>query len=292
MRRYLSLYAYAWGDHCVGETVYAGVSMPPSSSPGVAASPAALGPPLDVFDYHAQPKVAVRCPLCGAENASTPAVDRFGYKIGVSACACGLRYLNPRLTLAGYGAFYESGAYRRMAAARRYHPPAEHARDKRVQGETIAGYLRYAGIQGAQRFLDAGGSDGVVTTHLARTLALSSVTIWDPAIAELRQARTYGYATFQGTLEHSPPPGLIGPFDGILCGQTIEHLCEPLVALHTLRTLGTGWLWIDRIQTVLKIDHPLYWTDTSLRLALTKTGWIPRRACHMRKRGQTGYLCD
>ena len=271
------------GDH---------MALPADSAGAGGLNTTAPVPPTHLFDYDAQLTIHVLCPVCQTDNPSESAFDRLGYRIGVSRCTCGLQYLNPRMTLEGYYEFYKSGTYRRLAEAHYSTTPEQHARGKRRQGEDIAIRLRMTGVHEVKHLLDAGGSDGVVTAHVLRTVPCTRVTIWDPAPTELALARQRGYQTVQGMLE-ARPSYLVGAFDGIICGQTIEHLCTPLIALRSLRELGTGWLWVDMLTGCpWKIDHPLYWTDASLRLAFEKTGWTPRAIFKMSKRGQTGYLCD
>ncbi len=71
------------------------------------------------YDYAAQPSLAVeRCNLC--ESTAFVVLthsDRYGYPAQAHACrACGLVFLNPRMTADAYGRFYD-GVYRPLVSA-------------------------------------------------------------------------------------------------------------------------------------------------------------------------------
>src|SRR3990167_5003806 len=125
---------------------------------------------VDLFDYAAQPVMEIVCPLCGTDNPSSPQTDRYGYAIGLSACRCGLTYLNPRMSAARYVTFYQT-AYRPLAS--RFcqidttGPVADRA--GRHRGRLIGRALAESGIR-AMALLDVGGGSGVVTREIAAAL--------------------------------------------------------------------------------------------------------------------------
>ena len=222
-----------------------------------------------VFDYAAQPKEPIICPLCGTDNPREPKVDRYGFAIGLSTCACGLSYLNPRMTLEAYADFYATGAYRRLVQARfPYVTEAFRAAHHDYYAGGLALWLKDRGP--VTHLLDAGGGTGLVGERVGRRLQAQTVTVLDPSRGELAQAAARGLRTIEAPLERIPN---CGPFDAIVCAQTLDHLCDPLAALRGLRRVGTGWLWVDIVTSHWKIDHPLYWTAPSLGRALRLTGW-------------------
>lgn len=239
------------------------------------------------FDYAALPKVAVAaCPVCGTANPSTPALDRMGFPIGVSACACSLLYLNPRLSAEAYQAFYRE-TYRALLwqqYGERCVEPADHTRER---GRMIGALLRYDGAT-AGTLLDVGGGTGALAQGLRDSLPGATITILDPNEDELRQARAIGFATIPGVLEARPL--IETPFDLLVCARTADHWLEPLAALRALRAslAPHGRFYLDIVDArrwrarqplhAFKIDHPLYWTPTSLRRALALTGWAIRRS--------------
>lgn len=222
-----------------------------------------------LFDYAAQPKDPTACPVCGTWNPSAPRTDRYGYAVGWSACACGLGYLNPRMTAAGYRALYQ-GPYRRLFAAWRdvSYPAEQLERHQRVWGAGLGWRLKQWGVRGGSLF-DVGGSTGAVAQGIGQVLKLSRVTVLDPSGPELERARAKGYETIQADAEEMPP---VAPHDLVICTQTLDHLREPLTVLRWLRGCGTR-LWVDIALSAIKIDHPCVWNPSSLKRALFVSGW-------------------
>lgn len=223
-----------------------------------------------VFDYDAQPKTPIDCPLCSRTNTSHPAIDRFGYQLGVSACPCGLTYVNPRLSSEAYARF-AADIYRPLLDAymtgKPQWTPAQQQDDQRAYGSTLAKSLPRTFTQ---HLLDAGGGTGLVARAFGRA---GQITVLDPDPKALAQAE--GCRTIVGSLDH--PPAIDQTFDGILLCRTIEHLCDPLTALRWLRKHGTGWLWVDAVDCGWKVDHPLYWTPKALAKACREAGWTKQR---------------
>jgi hypothetical protein len=244
-----------------------------------------------VFNYTVQPKEFVNCPLCGRDNRSVGESDRYGFYVGVSACVCGLTYLNPRMSSEQYAQFYAEGTYRRLVKALR---PSDASGDQlmllqRAYGSRIAKALKAARVKTAVDVLDAGGGDGSVIDGMT-TCGFTSVTVLDPCGTEVERAQAKGYRTITGTLETLEG----GPFGGIVCAETLDHLCDPMEALSRMRTACAGWLWVDFVeQSTWKIDHPLYWTIRGLESALKKTGWTPKGCFRWQGGGgfRTGVIC-
>lgn len=231
------------------------------------------------YDYAAQPKVTVACPICGTANPSRQAVDRYGYRIGLSTCRCELIYLNPRLTAEGYADFYRH-VYRPLtdALAGFAHTPTTGTK----RGTAIGAMLRAQGVTGAS-LLDVGGGTGAVASAVGTVLGCRSVTVLDPSAEELTHASARGCHTICGLAETQPPSD--ARYDVILCTYTADHWLDPLAALRWMRSVVApgGSLWIDIVEArewirsapldTWKIDHPLYWTGRSLLTALKRTDW-------------------
>lgn len=239
------------------------------------------------FRYKDQPKVDVPiCPLCGTANAADSRIDRYGFRVGVSLCACGLGYLNPQMTREAYAGFYQAH-YRPLIATYENRP---HDFD-RMQEKQI-GYGRHLArscpqVPSGGQLLDAGGSTGAVAEGWNECMhPPSQVTVLDPSAAELAHASKRGYQVAHGTLEDMVWEG--EPlYDVVLCAQTIDHVQDPLLALTHLRsaTKAGGWLIMDYVSVdppiphlALKMDHPCYWTERGLRTAVERTGWAVTKA--------------
>lgn len=234
------------------------------------------------FDYAGAVKVAVpQCPVCVVPNDSWGAIDRYGYAIGVSACRCGLAYLNPRMTAEAYQGFY-SGTYRPLIFGM-YGVAGSETQDQcHERGRMVGALLRYGGARGGH-LLDVGGGTGRLAAGLLEVLPVTTVTVLDPNTTELQEANARGYQTMAGLIEMQPAP--VRQYDLICCALTADHWLEPLHALRWLRSAlaPQGRLYVDMVDAgewrklqplnYFKIDHPLYWVPQSFRLALAQTGW-------------------
>jgi 2-polyprenyl-3-methyl-5-hydroxy-6-metoxy-1,4-benzoquinol methylase len=239
-------------------------------------------PNVHIFDYLAQPKERVRgCPACKSVNRTWIAYgfDRYGYSVSLATCGeCSLQYLGDQMTRKGYNTFY-AGAYRRLVWQKDNPgvPFDQKASDVRVKDsqQLYAMHLKnffdlakLPKVTGA--VLDAGGSTGLV----AKALGYTNVVVLDPAKQELPATGVTGY------LEDEIP---YGPYDLILCCETLDHLTDPKAALANMRkVLGrNGRLFVDIISpktwklyhSAIKIDHPLYWTEKALTNALEAAGF-------------------
>lgn len=253
------------------------------------------------FDYAAQVTVPVpQCPVCETPQASHPMIDRYGFTVGLSACQCGLVYLNPRMTAEGYHAFYRD-VYRALLFERYGAVTVEAPEACAARGRQIGHLLRQIGATG-NALLDVGGGTGGVAAAIQDVIPVNSVTVLDPNDGELQAARARGYQTISGVVETQPPPTT--QYDLIVCAQTADHWLEPLRALRWLRSAlaPTGRLYIDIVDASewrkrqplghFKIDHPLYWVPQAFRLALARTGWrIVARATGLMDKRRRLYWC-
>jgi SAM-dependent methyltransferase len=246
------------------------------------------------FDYLAQERRRVeRCNLCGG-SAFTVIThrDRYGYPAPASACGrCGLVFLDPVMSAAAYSRFY-SGTYRPLVSA--YHGRLIDART--IQGEqreyaTDRGDLLAPYIEGRgyRTMLDIGGSTGVVSQALAARFGVKA-TVIDPAPLEAAEAQALGIETIEGLVEEVD----LGArrFDVVIVCQTVDHLLDVAGTLRRVRELLSdgGILFIDivdfraaylrnwSVEDAVKIDHPYYFTESTLAAYLRRAGFETLRA--------------
>ncbi len=254
------------------------------------------------YDYAAQPLVPVpTCPVCGHPNRARPAYDRYGYRVTLSQCPCGLIYFNPRLTAEGYSQFYRE-VYRALLAD--YRGPVADPHDARTRGRLIGQALKTYGAPGGT-VLDVGGGTGQVGIAVAEVLG-ATVTVLDPNATELAEAAARGCQTVQGCVETLPASAM--QYDVIVCTKTADHWWAPMDALRWMRAALApgGWLWIDIVDArewmkqwplaTWKIDHPVYWNRRSIERALALTGWRIHQQVWLsdargRDRCRPVYLC-
>lgn len=224
------------------------------------------------YAYDAQPKEDVReCNLCGStHHVEMSRRDRYGFAAPFRVCArCGLGFISPRMTAGAYAAFYD-GVYRPLVSA--YH-------GRLIDAETVQGEQReYAAELGAflsrhltsvKDILDVGGSTGVVGGAIAESFG-ATVTVLDPAPAELAVAESLGYETIAGFAEEFDPGGR--RWELVLLCQTIDHLLDVRSTVDAIARLAGGHAFIDvldvefmarrrgSIEGAVKIDHPYYLT--------------------------------
>ena len=259
------------------------------------------------YDYASQPHEAVAaCNLCGSSSfVVVTQRDRYGYPATAHACArCGLVFLNPRLTAAGYARFYD-GVYRPLVSA--FHGRLIDARS--IQGEQQeyavdrADFMRpFVNSQRSQTLLDIGGSTGVVAAHVARQFGLRG-TLIDPAPLEIEQARQFGLETIAGLVEEHDFGGR--RFDLVLICQTVDHLLDVAGTLARVRQLLTehGLLFIDivdfraaylrqwSVEDAIKIDHPYYLTQETMTAYLRRSGFEVLRAGFAADHLHVSYIC-
>ena len=259
------------------------------------------------YDYAAQPReFLTTCNLCGGSSLVVLTYrDRYGYAAQADACrTCGLVFLNPRMTAAAYGQFYQA-IYRPLVSA--FH-------GRLIDAETIqaeqqeyainrASFARpFVERAGLETMLDIGGSTGVVARHFAATFGLAG-TVIDPAPLELAHARRYGLETITGLVEQHD----FGSqrFDLVLICQTVDHLLDVTGTLRRVRELLTprGLLLIDivdfraaylrnwSVEDAIKIDHPYYLTEETMSAYLRRAGCAVVRTAYAADHLHVTYLC-
>lgn len=258
------------------------------------------------FDYAAQPcEPVAACNLCGCGQFVVIAHrDRYGFPADAHACgACGLVFLNPRLTAAAYGRFYHS-VYRPLVSA--FHGRLIDARtiqDEQAQyaAERIP-FLRPFLSSAHASLLDIGGSTGVVAAAFAREFRLAA-TILDPAPLEIDETRRRGLEALSGLVEQHD----FGDrrFDVVLICQTADHLLDIGATLRRVRGLLNphGILFVDivdfraaylrawSVESAIKIDHPYYLTDATMTSFLARAGFEVMRSDYAADHLHIGYVC-
>lgn len=245
--------------------------MAPSPTPTRAERIAALA-----YDVAGQPMDSIPdCNLCGAGGRPVEVAerDRYGYPAAFVVCGrCGLGYLCPRLSAAGYAHFYTS-VYRPLVSA--YHGRRIDAEtvqlDQRGYAADLAAFLEPLLPGPPRTILDVGGSTGVVAGVVAAALG-GRATVLDPSPDELAVAEAAGMETVAGFAEDFDPGDR--RWDLVMLCQTIDHLLDvhrTLVALRRLTADG-GRAFVDvldvecmlartgSIEGAVKIDHPYYLT--------------------------------
>ncbi len=263
---------------------------------------AALG-----YTYTAKPvRRALHCNLCGGDRFVTITHrDRYGYPATADGCLqCGLVFLNPAMTADAYTEFYAE-VYRPLVSA--YHGrliDAESIQDEQrdyasVCADFIEPWLRE---RSCKTLLDVGGSTGVVA-HVMKERFDLLATVIDPAPLEIEVARALGLKTVTGFVEDYDPGG--ATYDFIVLCQTVDHLLDVALSLSKIRNLLSeeGLFFVDivdfraayrrigSVEGAVKIDHPYYLTDETMRAYLARSGFdvlgIDCAADHL----HVGYLC-
>jgi SAM-dependent methyltransferase len=241
------------------------------------------------FDPASQPTERVsQCNLCGPRGRPVEVSrrDRYGYPTTLVVCArCGLGYLSPRLSAAGYAHFY-AGVYRPLVSA--YHGRRIDAEtvqvDQRDYAAELADFLVPLLEGRSETILDVGGSTGTVAGVMADRLG-ARATVLDPSPDELAVARDAGMETVAGLVEDFDPGGR--RWDLVLLCQTIDHLLDLRSTLTALRrmTAPGGRAFVDvldagfvvaktgSIEGASKIDHPFYLTRASAGACFGLTGY-------------------
>jgi 2-polyprenyl-3-methyl-5-hydroxy-6-metoxy-1,4-benzoquinol methylase len=259
------------------------------------------------FDYEAQPKEFIeQCNLCGAE-AWTFITHRDRYDLPVTATACrecGLTILNPRLTAAAYGRFY-NGVYRPMISAfygRREDALTIQAGQREYARAMTALLEPYLENKSGASLLDIGGSTGIVAAVLMQRFGLEA-TVIDPAPDEVEEAKALGLETITALVEEWEPHGR--RFDVIGMFQTIDHLLDAAATLQKLRALivEDGLFVVDivdfraaylrnaSVEAAVKLDHPYSLTEETAEAYLARAGFEVLRKSYAADHLHITYVC-
>ena len=258
------------------------------------------------YDYASRPKRRItHCNLCGHDVLVTiTQVDRYGYNAKATACEkCGLTVLNPVMTNDAYTEFYIN-VYRPLVSA--YHGrliDAHAIQDEQVKYAAALGDFLAPALEGRgfKSLLDVGGSTGVVAHHLGKRFGLQGVVI-DPAPMEIEVAQKFGLQTVTGFVEDYQPDS---QFDMVMICQTVDHLLDVSSALTKIRDLirPDGVFFVDIVdfraaylrnhstEGAVKIDHPYYLTQATMRAYLARAGFAVRAVNYAQDHLHIGFLC-
>jgi 2-polyprenyl-3-methyl-5-hydroxy-6-metoxy-1,4-benzoquinol methylase len=259
------------------------------------------------YDYAAKPvRRALRCNLCDGDRFVTLTHrDRYGYPATADGCLrCGLVFLNPAMTAEAYTEFYTE-VYRPLVSA--YHGrliDAESIQDEQreyasARADFIEPRLRE---RSCKTLLDVGGSTGVVA-HVMKERFDLLATVIDPAPLEIEVARAFGLKTVTGFVEDYDAGG--ATYDFIVLCQTVDHLLDVSLSLSKIRNLLSeeGLFFVDivdfraayrrngSVEKAVKIDHPYYLTDETMRAYLARNGFEVLGVDCADDHLHVGYLC-
>lgn len=259
------------------------------------------------FDFVAQPRRAVEaCNLCGR---STFVVlthrDRYGYPAQAYACeTCGLVFLSPVMTGEAYGRFYQDG-YRPLVSA--YHGrliDAHTIQDEQhaYAADRAALLAPFLSESGLKTLLDIGGSTGIVAHHLSQAFGLEAAVL-EPAPLEVDEAKRLGLETITALVEDFDPGSR--RFDVVALFQTVDHLLDVRGTLARIRGLinPAGLLFVDivdfraaylrhwSVEEAVKIDHPYYLTQETMRAFLAQAGFAVLRTDLAADHLHVSYVC-
>jgi 2-polyprenyl-3-methyl-5-hydroxy-6-metoxy-1,4-benzoquinol methylase len=263
---------------------------------------AALG-----YDYAAKPaRRMLHCNLCGGDRFVTLThKDRYGFPVTADGCLrCGLVFLNPVMTAPAYAEFY-TDVYRPLVSA--YHGrliDAESIQDEQREyassrADFIEPRLRE---RNCKTLLDVGGSTGVVAHAMKERFDLLA-TVIDPAPLEIEVARKLGLETVTAFVEDYDSGG--ATYDLIVLCQAVDHLLDVSLSLSKIRDLLSEWglFFVDivdfraayrrngSIEEAIKIDHPYYLTDETVRAYLARAGFDVLAIDYAPDHLHVGYLC-
>lgn len=231
--------------------------------------------------------------------------DRYGFEMQAHGCRdCGLVFLNPVMTAAAYGRFYE-GTYRPLVSA--YHgrqiDAASIQPEQRVYADALGRLLAPFVDPDAHRLvLDVGGSTGIVAHALATRFGLRG-TVLDPSSLELREAQRLGLDVVPGFVEDFDPGDR--RYDVVVMCQTIDHLLDLTGTLRAIRAvMRPGGLFFADIvdlraaylrnwsfEAAVKVDHPYYLTEHTMEHLLARTGFEVLRSSYADDHLHVGYVC-
>jgi ubiquinone/menaquinone biosynthesis C-methylase UbiE len=258
------------------------------------------------YDYAAQEKSFIEeCNLCGSSQWTILTHrDRYGFPAQSTLCdACGLVVINPRMSEAAYGKFYES-VYRPLVSA--YHGRLIDATtvqgDQHTYAEEMKSFVAPFVKQGST-FLDVGGSTGIIAAHFTKTFDFKC-TLIDPAPDEVAEARALGIESIEGFMETWDPGGRT--FDVIGLFQTIDHLLDVKTTLAKIRDVITddGFFVVDvvdfrasflknaSVEMATKIDHPYSLVEETSEAYLARAGFKILRRAYSADHHLVAYICS
>jgi 2-polyprenyl-3-methyl-5-hydroxy-6-metoxy-1,4-benzoquinol methylase len=215
------------------------------------------------------------CPA-GCENElyyTEEVTDRYGFVWTLAKCPiCALEWQLQPLTTEARKQFYGSGLYRQLCEQVTGKPWTDPKYLREAQAEYAEQWFSDRGLKfhlPVGRWLDFGGSTGVVSAKWAH----ETIHPWRPQPIDVTVADYGDGATV------TPEEALKqGPYDAVLCCQTLDHLPNPLEMLRTFRevTRDGGVLFVDVVKNARKkVDHDWYAPNATCFLGMVeRAGWV------------------
>ncbi|TSC67334.1 MAG: hypothetical protein G01um101466_732 [Parcubacteria group bacterium Gr01-1014_66] len=240
------------------------------------------------FDYFSEIKERVPCNACGERKAVILARrSKNNLPVITNLCPrCGLIYISPRMTQAGYARYYDFFYRADRSAIKGKKEDGEHLNFARAAqfGRALARGLHNFFLPGL--VIDVGSSTGGVLNGVREEIPGVELLGIEPSKAESSFAISRGIRTIQGLFEDVRSQEL--PRAGtILCVQTFNHLLDPRSFLywafdhlesdghlvlavknfrHQVRRAG-------RIDAGVQIDHPFMCTPEVLKRFVESAGF-------------------
>jgi hypothetical protein len=216
----------------------------------------------------------LNCPACGDNDPRyrESVRDRYGLEWLLRTCArCGVEWQMEPITTEARKQFYGSGEYRRLCEQVTGKPWTDEMFLCREQDRYAERWMSKLSNLPEGHWLDYGGSTGVVSHALASGYGEPGAR--SPIVIAVADYGDGAWVTPEEALTQ-------GPYDAVLCCQTLDHLPNPLEILRTFRdiTRDGGKLFVDVVKkdkTAYKVDHDTYWPSASCFAAcVERAGWV------------------
>ncbi|MBW1680344.1 MAG: class I SAM-dependent methyltransferase [Deltaproteobacteria bacterium] len=219
-----------------------------------------------IFDYDKEEKHNLdRCPGCLSGNDRLHDfgdLDRYGYYAKTSWCdRCGLIFINPRMGLAGYSRFYQSGVYRQIIKFYADTPKKFSAEKEGIPPRVMPFkdlLSEYFQRHRKLSVLDIGGTGNIF--HLLRELlSIDRYVCVNPAASEIEIDEQAGFEVFEGVVEQYEATE---KFDLICMFGTLNHLLEPKLVFNKVsKLLDHAGIFafdhVNRVEKMIKSSHPI-----------------------------------
>ncbi|MBI4992216.1 MAG: methyltransferase domain-containing protein [Candidatus Harrisonbacteria bacterium] len=247
-----------------------------------------------IFDYFKVRLEELPCNLCGKDNFAVLA-KRSGNGLLAQTCMCrncGLIYINPRMTKAGYDDYYKyfyrqdraSAKGRNLVQSEKNNWIEQNFLRARKFGLALGGLLKDYFKPGLT--IDIGSSTGGVLYGLREAIGNLDLLGIEPSIAESNFANQKGVKTLNALFENIPEKE-IGKAANILCVQSLNHLLDPRSffqrCFEYLQDGGCLILSVKNfrhqarragsIEAGVQIDHPFMFTPETLKLFVESVGF-------------------
>lgn len=250
---------------------------------------------MDVgFDYKKTALEEVVCNLCGSDDFFVLARKAAsGLPVRTCLCRqCGLIYINPRMTKAGYDDYYKYFYRADRSSVKSEKRPADEL-------EINFAASRKFGLALARKFkdcinkegltLDVGSSTGGVLSALKEVFPDIELLGVEPSVLESEFANRQGVKTEAGLFEDLAGRKILPEqgYANILCLRTLNHLLDPKGFFRrAFERLNPGGYLILEVKNFrhqarragsvvagVQIDHPYMFTPETLKLFVEAVGF-------------------